>query len=207
MPERPSSAGTQENEPPLVGEVFARRLREARNARRWTQQDLVGRLAELDAAMDRTVLARIEKGQRDVRLEEAVALAAALDVALVNLILPIEGDRLHQPVDESLKPLRGRAKRRGPLVRLTKGLAVNQVKARRWARGELPLDPANFRSYRDQTADLTVSDEELPAAERSAIREENLREMRKRGMLDPAPAELSPTKSGRRRRSAGEEQQ
>ncbi|HME03342.1 MAG TPA: helix-turn-helix domain-containing protein [Solirubrobacteraceae bacterium] len=182
MAQRRTPARTAKKDPPRVGAIFARRLREARNARRWTQQDLADAVDKLGAPMDRTVLARLEKGQREVRLDELVALAAALDVAIVHLILPIEGDITQQPVDEQGAPLRGR-RQTGPAVALTPTLRVNQRKARRWARGEIPLRPASFRLYADQSpGDILPSAEELSPAEQQALNEENQRLIRKLGI-------------------------
>lgn len=109
-----------------VGKVFARRLREARNARGWTQDDLSRELSELDAPMDRTTIAKLEKGQRQARIEELIAIAAALDVAPVHLLVPFDG--AHS-------------------VALTPRLDVGTEKARRWIRGREPLKRSNQRFY------------------------------------------------------------
>jgi transcriptional regulator with XRE-family HTH domain len=115
--------------PVEVGQVFAARLREARNARGWTQQELANAMEALGAPMDRTTIAKLEKGQRQARVEELVALAAALDVSPLYLILPLRIDTT---------------------VRLTPKLTVEAIEALKWARGEGPLDPANERTYRFQ---------------------------------------------------------
>jgi transcriptional regulator with XRE-family HTH domain len=112
-----------------VGEVFARRLREARDARGWTQQELSAELGRLGAPMDRTTVAKIEKGQRQARVEELVAFAAALDVSPAFLLLPLRLDTT---------------------VALTPKMTVETVTALRWACGEGPLDSANERFYRFQ---------------------------------------------------------
>jgi transcriptional regulator with XRE-family HTH domain len=113
----------QPESPAEVGEVFSSRLREARDARRWTQQELSARLAELGAPMDRTTIAKLEKGQRQARVEELVAIAVALDVSPLYLILPLRLD----------------AK-----VKLAPKLVVEAIEALNWASGKGPLDrPTN----------------------------------------------------------------
>ena len=111
--------------------------------------------------MDRTTIAKIEKMQRQARVEELVAFAAALDVAPVNLFLPITDDQAE--------------------VRLAPNLAVNLRKAQRWARGTIPLRPVNFEFYVGQAptspALEPVSGEELSREQRQAFRDKRLREI------------------------------
>lgn len=152
-----------------VGDVLARRLREARGARNWTQQELAAELERLGAPMDRTTIAKIEKGQRQARVEELIALAAALDVAPVHLFLPIEDDGL---------------------VALTPKLEVDVEKAWRWARGRQPLDPANIRTYSFQhPGDIGVINPEASPEEKAAALaefEERLLDMGVRVVHEPA---------------------
>ncbi len=61
--------------------TFRRRMREARLARRLTQRDLVDALAEVGLDMNQTGITRIEGGARGITLHEAIAIAAALDIA------------------------------------------------------------------------------------------------------------------------------
>jgi transcriptional regulator with XRE-family HTH domain len=126
----------QPESPAEVGEVFSSRLREARDARRWTQQELSARLAELGAPMDRTTIAKLEKGQRQARVEELVAIAVALDVSPLYLILPLRLD----------------AK-----VKLAPKLVVEAIEALNWASGKGPLDRANERTYRFQAPGVGVA--------------------------------------------------
>lgn len=113
-------------------EVFRRRLQEAREARGgMSQRELAARVANIGMKINQSAITRIERGERKVSLGEAIALAAALDVAPVNLFLPIDGD---EP------------------VRLAPALEVDLTHARKWATGERPLDPANLRFYAYQSA-------------------------------------------------------
>lgn len=68
--------------------VFARRMRQVREAAKMSQTRLAELLAERGIKIDPTSITRIEKGARGVRLEEAVAIAEALGVPLEELLLP-----------------------------------------------------------------------------------------------------------------------
>lgn len=52
-----------------------------------SQQDLAGRLAALGITIDRTAIARIEKGQRYVLDYEAAAIAKAFRVPILRLFV------------------------------------------------------------------------------------------------------------------------
>lgn len=83
------------------GATFARRLREVRQDLGLTQTELARRLAErLDAKIDGAVITKIEKGDRGVRLEEAVYAAEILSVPLESLITGVD------PVDVRIAELR-----------------------------------------------------------------------------------------------------
>ena len=95
-----------EERPPTPGVVFARRMREARERRPWTQQELADELAALGYPISRVTIAKIEQGgepgaraynvtrARNVSLEDALAISAALDVAPLALMLPQDDDEL-----------------------------------------------------------------------------------------------------------------
>jgi transcriptional regulator with XRE-family HTH domain len=72
--------------------AFARRLREARDRAGLTRADLVGRLRDVVGydGLSEQALGFIEREERRVTLNDALALAAALDVAPVNLMVPFE---------------------------------------------------------------------------------------------------------------------
>jgi transcriptional regulator with XRE-family HTH domain len=71
-------------------QVAAERIRALRKRHGWTQRQLADRLAELGSPVDRVAIAKIELGQRGLPLDEAFVFALALDVAPINLFLPIE---------------------------------------------------------------------------------------------------------------------
>ena len=108
----------------LIGTVFAGRLREARTTRGWTQQDLADELGRIGAPMDSTTIAKVEKGQREVRLAELIAIAAALDVAPMHLLLQVTGDKT---------------------ASLEKKLTVDLIHERDWASERRALDKENTR--------------------------------------------------------------
>jgi hypothetical protein len=103
-----------------------------------SQRRLVARLDQLGLPLNQSVITRIERGTRKVSLDEAIALAAALDVAPVHLFLPI--------TDE------GR-------VSVTPSTEVPSRVARQWALGLRPLDPSNTRFYANQSPSVPDWDE------------------------------------------------
>jgi transcriptional regulator with XRE-family HTH domain len=101
-------------------QTFARQLRETRERKGWTQQDLAGQLwVQLGESMDQATVARIEQmRKKNVSLNDVLMLAAALDVAPVHLVVPRNSDDEVQLGDKLRAPAR--------LIR-------------RWFRGERPL--------------------------------------------------------------------
>lgn len=78
------------------GDVFARQLRKAREARKWKTPKLAERIKELgfegpDASRLRQLETTPERVQ-NVRLREVIACAAGLGVAPVYLIAPLDED-------------------------------------------------------------------------------------------------------------------
>lgn len=68
-------------------DTFARRLREERSRVGMSQTALAAHIAELTShSIDGTAVTRIEQSRRAVRLDEAVAAAAALEVPLMALV-------------------------------------------------------------------------------------------------------------------------
>lgn len=72
---------------PLPSDTFARSLRVERERLKISQAELARRVAEvLGTNVDPTAVTRIEQQTRAVRLDEAVAIATALDVPLSLLV-------------------------------------------------------------------------------------------------------------------------
>jgi transcriptional regulator with XRE-family HTH domain len=72
-------------------EVFARRLQDTRTARGLTQTELARRATEAGRELDRAAVLRIEKGQRGIGLDEAIALARILHAVPAQLLTAPEG--------------------------------------------------------------------------------------------------------------------
>lgn len=69
------------------GETFAARLAEVRKRRGWTQARLAERLSQLGYSLPAEQVSRIETGKRGVSLDDAFALAYALDCSLLHLLV------------------------------------------------------------------------------------------------------------------------
>ncbi|MFF0770920.1 helix-turn-helix domain-containing protein [Nonomuraea wenchangensis] len=69
--------------------MFAANMRAVRQQRGWSQHELGTRLVEAGMSLHQSTIARIESGQRPVRLNEAVAMARALGVGLADLLAPM----------------------------------------------------------------------------------------------------------------------
>lgn len=67
--------------------TFARRLREERERAGLSQAAMAERLSEaLGSAVDASTVTRMEKNQRSVKIDEAVAMASVLGVELADLV-------------------------------------------------------------------------------------------------------------------------
>lgn len=75
-------------------QIVARRVREARTSRGWTQKELAEeKLAEVGYPKTRETLTKLESGRnRDVSIDDVFALAAALGVSPVHLLTPLEDE-------------------------------------------------------------------------------------------------------------------
>jgi transcriptional regulator with XRE-family HTH domain len=65
-----------------IGDRFSRLAREAREARSWTQSTLAKKMTEGGCPMHWTTIAKIEKGERSVRIDEASVLADLLGTSV-----------------------------------------------------------------------------------------------------------------------------
>jgi transcriptional regulator with XRE-family HTH domain len=109
-----------------VSKVAAGRIREIRERRRWSQEDLAKRLGELGAPVDRATVARTEGGTRGLSLDDALLYAAALGVAPVYLFTPVDST---------------------PELVVAPELVINPIIARQWMRGLAALREEDNRTY------------------------------------------------------------
>lgn len=109
--------------------VFGEQVRGVRTRKGWTsQQRLADRLGALGHEVDRTAVTRLETGKRGVSLDEAFAIAAALEVSPLSLMLPRAPE---EPVAVAPR------------------LTVTTKAARAWAQGVEPL-PGQDRQFFEQ---------------------------------------------------------
>ena len=80
------------NETAPVPVVFGERLREERLRRRWRLSDLASRCAGRGLELHLTAYAKMEKGEREPRLSEAVTIADVLGMPLSALLIAGAGD-------------------------------------------------------------------------------------------------------------------
>jgi transcriptional regulator with XRE-family HTH domain len=85
---------------PSVTDTIGKELKWFRKGRRWTQQELSERLAQLGVTLDQSAIARIERGERAVSLDEAMVLALALGVSPMALAIPRAGNVSLTPKNE-----------------------------------------------------------------------------------------------------------
>ncbi|MEU2251166.1 helix-turn-helix transcriptional regulator [Streptomyces sp. NPDC019224] len=133
--------------------TVAERVREAREQRRLTAQQLADRLAAQGIAWQRSTVAKLENGNREnVSLTEWLALAAALNVAPVHLLVPIDvaDDAAYQVTPETTVPV---------------------VVAREWIRGSRQLPGERRREFTAQApeGEWVSFDTTTPDGQRAAI--------------------------------------
>lgn len=107
-------------EPKRPSEIFARHLRLTREERRMSQADLAKRIGT-----SKTTVLRTESGQRDVSLDEALALAAVLDLTPMQLL-----------TDDDVP------------VAVAPGYVANASEIQRWLAGQRPLPGQDQRAAR-----------------------------------------------------------
>ena len=116
--------------PLTIGEVFAKRLRDVREQKQLTQEQLSELLAGLGVSIHRATVAKIENGgtrAENISVRDLLAFAAALNVAPVHLIVPFEDEVL---VDGERKSVR---------LAITPRVSAFTSQARGWIRGNNKL--------------------------------------------------------------------
>jgi len=82
------------DESDAVEHTFRRGIRTWRELHGWSQTELAERMAARGHRWHQATVFKVEDGRRPVRLTEAVALAAVLDVPLTDLIGPDAPERV-----------------------------------------------------------------------------------------------------------------
>ncbi|MEU9581074.1 helix-turn-helix domain-containing protein [Streptomyces chilikensis] len=134
-------------------EAITRRVREARNRKGMTAQELADRLKESGVPWDRGTVTKLETGRRqNVSVVELLALARALDVAPIHLLVPLED---------------------GGTYMATPNEPVKTARARYWIRGLVPLGRTDVRVFRTEvpSSELEAWDEERQAHDEQEHRE------------------------------------
>ena len=146
------------------GQVLARRVKEARERRGWSQGELAEQVNALGYSLARPIINRIEQGgvrAGNVSVEDLFALAAALGVAPVHLLVPLD--------DEAA-------------LEVTPSVAVSAQLARAWIRGRLPLPISPRLDLREMPDSELVAlvEEELARGEDAIARALSRDDRRKR---------------------------
>ncbi|MGH9250758.1 MAG: helix-turn-helix domain-containing protein [Acidimicrobiales bacterium] len=108
-------------------QALAAAVRECRRTRKgWSQERLSRELDGLGVRLHPTAIVKIERGTRGVSVDEAFALALALQVAPVHLLVPLDDD--------------------AP-VAVTPNTSAPAAEVRDWVRGRRELDDDAERWY------------------------------------------------------------
>lgn len=121
-----------------AGQVVADQVRDRRDRRGMSQQELADKIGE-----SQSTIARIESGKRAITVDDVFKLAWALDVAPVHLL---------------------GAGFRGDSVPITKTLQLEPAVARGWIRGKIPLKEGNMRAFLFENIPDDEADELFSAA-------------------------------------------
>lgn len=122
--------------------AIAQRVKDARNRKGMTAQELADRLKAGGLSWDRGTVTKLETGRRqNVSVVEWLALARALDVAPIHLLVPLEDGGSYQ---------------------VTPNESAKTARARYWIRGLVPLGRTDMRIFKTEVpvAELKAWDEE-----------------------------------------------
>jgi transcriptional regulator with XRE-family HTH domain len=133
-------------------QVIATQLPGWRDFRRLSAQQLADRIADLGGELTRVAITRIETGKRGISLDEALLLAAALNVPPPLLFFPVKT---------------------GDHVRITSISEIHPDLALRWLSGEGPLAVTDRRAMNlAEWSEAKWSEAALPLRMYDAHREE-----------------------------------
>jgi transcriptional regulator with XRE-family HTH domain len=171
--------------PPQPYELFGARVREARRIHQLSLAQVAARLHEFGRPIDKSTIARIERGELRPSVEHLVLLAAVLDVCPTDLLLPR---------DEAA----------------VVGIGNKQVPARiarNWITGAAPPDAAPDERPRPLRQTLGMSDDPMAEVSRwlamrpgllaAAMRREGYSDDQVADLIESLPTGESPWPSGR----------
>ncbi len=117
--------------------VVRARVKELRGRKGWSGAELGAQLSEIGVPWNRSVVANFESGRRpSVSVQEVMALAYVLDVAPVNLLVPLDARD----------------------YRITPDRVVSSTDVWRWWRGEKALPEASTASARTFYAEVPTEE-------------------------------------------------
>jgi transcriptional regulator with XRE-family HTH domain len=128
--------------------TIARRVRQTRLRQDLTAEDLAQKLQGVGLTWQRSTVAKLENGHREtITVDELLALARVLDVAPVNLLVPLEDETPYQVTPDG-------------------GSAVQPSgRVRDWLRGEYPLPETYLRTYFGEVPEHEIIHVSRPGSE------------------------------------------
>jgi transcriptional regulator with XRE-family HTH domain len=149
------------NRPERISDVFRRRLKEVRNRRGWSQEELARRLAGAGYQISREKVAKIETSKTArIDVDDLFAICAVLSVSPLHMLIPLDDESEVNPVPSM--PIRAREMR--AWVRALPGVPTLPEDAPYWIRGGNPLD-AEWR----EGEDMRIYATELPLSEQQDV--------------------------------------
>ncbi|MGW7706318.1 helix-turn-helix transcriptional regulator [Streptomyces sp. NPDC054771] len=133
---------------------FALRMKLLREARGLSQAEIATRLSRMGVAVPQQTIARIETGKRSLRLDEATAIARALNADLLDMVQdPVEVGNAREQLAEAIKQHQRAYDDR-----------LNAESVLRSAETEVASLASELTYYREEEAHLQVVIEQLKAA-------------------------------------------
>jgi transcriptional regulator with XRE-family HTH domain len=126
-------------EQPTIAWALGRRIRQLRQARGFTMQDLVERAARLGFRLPWRTLSDLERGQRqDPQLSTLLAIAGGLGIELSRLVRVL--DKVSEPSEGEEPPVK---KGKDPVESLREKIKWKDRLIRKWRREADACDPSN----------------------------------------------------------------
>jgi transcriptional regulator with XRE-family HTH domain len=150
-------------------EVFGRRMRQERERLAITQGGLANGLGELGMKLDPTAVTRIEKGDRGLRLNEALAIAQVLGCTLDYLLDPYPTPSLDDEIERLVERL-DEVDQRVHAAQTQAEHAQAMVASAVQQRDAISAQLAKLRQERDRAVTLTEDEKRQVEEERALNR-------------------------------------